>query len=497
MSPERAVVAAVDLGASSGRVVAGLLAGERTQLREMHRFPNTPVRVSGTLYWDILRLYQGILDGLQAASSAFGSVDAVGIDGWAVDYALLAEDGSLLGNPVHYRDQRTAPIVAELMTQVGAPALFGATGIAVQPFNTLFQLAAEIQAPRFGGASQVLLVPDLMAYWLSGRAGTELTNASTTGLLDVRNQYWSAEMASLVPGAVDLFPPLRRPGMVLGPVRVEVAAEAGIEGNPLVVTVPSHDTAAAVAGIPAATERYAYVCTGTWALVGMQLPRPVITEAARSAGFTNELAADGSIRFLRNVTGFWLLQECVRSWRAAGLDVGVASLADMAAEVPALRALVDVQDSAFMAPGDMPRRITDACIGGGPGPATPAEITRCILDSMALAVRMAVRDAGELSGRDAEVLHVVGGGVANTLFCQLLADACALPVEAGPAEAASWGNALYQARALGFLGDDVAELRHVIRAAEGTARYGPQPASGNWDAAERQVLEARAATARR
>lgn len=494
MSPERAVVAAVDLGASSGRVVAGLLAGERTQLREMHRFPNTPVRVSGTLYWDILRLYQGILDGLQATSSAFGGVHAVGIDGWAVDYALLAGDGSLLGNPVHYRDERTAPIVAELLAQVGAPALFGATGIAVQPFNTLFQLAAEIQAPRFNGASQVLLVPDLMAYWLSGRAGTELTNASTTGLLDARNQRWSAEMASLVPGAVDLFPPLRRPGMVLGPVRAEVAADAGIEENPLVITVPSHDTAAAVAGIPAAIERYAYVCTGTWALVGMQLPRPVITEAARSAGFTNELAADGSIRFLRNVTGFWLLQECIRSWHAAGLDVDAASLTDMAADVPALRTLVDVQDQAFMTPGDMPRRITDASLGV-PGPATPAEITRCILDSMALAVRMAVRDAVELSGRDAEVLHVVGGGVANTLFCQLLADACALPVEAGPAEAASWGNALYQARALGFLGDDVAELRHVIRAVEGTARYEPEPAD-NWDAAEQQLLEIRAAAAR-
>ncbi len=478
MGPERAVVAAVDLGGSSGRVVAGIFAGGQTELREIHRFPNTPVRVGGTLYWDVLRLYQGILDGLRAASRAFGGVAAVGIDGWAVDYALLAEDGSLLGNPIHYRDERTAPVVAELLTSVGAPALFGATGIAVQPFNTLFQLAAEIQAPRFGRASQLLLVPDLMAYWLSGQPGTELTNASTTGLLDARTHRWSVEMGSLVPGAVDLFPPLRRPGEVLGRVRPEVAADAGIDGNPLVITVPSHDTAAAVAGIPASTERYGYVCTGTWALVGVQLPRPVITEAARSSGFTNELAADGSVRFLRNVTGFWLLQECIRTWRAAGLDVDAASLAGMAADVPVLHRLIDVQDATFMTPGDMPRRIADARLRG-PTPVTPAEITRCILDSMALAVRMAIRDAVELSGWGVDVLHVVGGGVANTLFCQLLADACARPVEAGPAEAASWGNALYQARGLGLLGDDVAEPRRVIRAAEGTARYQPRSASGD------------------
>jgi rhamnulokinase len=223
----------------------------------------------------------------------------------------------------------------------------------------------------------------------------------------------------------------------------------------------------------------------------MQLPQPIITEAARTAGFTNELAADGSIRFLRNVTGFWLLQECVRAWRAAGLDVDAASLSEAAADVPALRTLVDVQDAAFLTPSDMPRRIANRCLGS-PVPSSPPEITRCILDSMALAVRMAVRDAMTLSGREVDTLHVVGGGVANALLCQLLADACGRPVEAGPIEAASWGNALYQARALGLIGDDVGELRRIIRAAEGTARYEPRPASGDWDAAERRVVEARA-----
>jgi rhamnulokinase len=491
MSPEPAVLAAVDLGASSGRVIAGVFDGERTRLRIIHRFPNEPVRVNGTLYWDVLGLYRGILDGLRATSAAYGGVTAIGVDGWAVDYALLANDGSMLGQPVHYRDERTTPIVADLLARVGAPELFDATGIAVQPFNTLFQLGAEVCGPRFESAARLLLVPDLAAYWLSGEEGTELTNASTTGLLDARTQRWSAEMAALVPGAVDLFPPLRRPGTILGPVRTDVAVDAGIDGSPAVVTVPSHDTAAAVAGIPLSTERPAYVCTGTWALVGMQLPQPIITEAARTAGFTNELAADGSIRFLRNVTGFWLLQECVRAWRAAGLDVDAASLTEAAADVPALRTLVDVQDAAFLTPSDMPRRIANRCLGS-PVPSSPAEITRCILDSMALAVRMAVRDAMTLSGREVDTLHVVGGGVANALLCQLLADACGRPVEAGPVEAASWGNALYQARALGLIGDDVGELRRIIRAAEGTVRYEPRPASGDWDAAERRVVEARA-----
>jgi rhamnulokinase len=472
-------VAAVDLGASSGRVVIGYGTERGFSLREVHRFPNQPRPVDGVLRWDARALFAGILDGLRAATVG-GRLDAVSVDGWGVDYGLLDGDGGLIADPACYRDPRTeAPFAA--LTEADAERLYQATGIAVHPFNTVFQLMADRD---LGRARHAVLVPDLMTYWLSGQLGTELTNASTTGLLDTRIMGWADQVAEAMSVRTTMFPRLRAAGDVAGPA----VADLGLARPPQVIVGPSHDTAAAVAGVPAAAEGFAFVCTGTWALVGVELPAPVITEEARRAGFSNEAGVDGTIRFLRNVTGFWLLQECAREWGRVDLD----ELTRAAGRVAGLRALIDVQDPAFLPPGGMTRRIIRACQRvSGVALSGQAEILRCILDSMAVAIRHAVREAARLTGRPAGTVHVVGGGVANALFCQLVADACQLPVVAGPVEAACWGNTLIQARTLGVAGGTLPELRSLVRQGVRLTAYQPEDPEQAWDRAEEIVLASR------
>lgn len=479
-----ATVAAVDLGASSGRVVVGRFTADGVAMQEVHRFPNIPVRAGSTLRWDVLSLFNGIIEGLRAAKQRFGGLDGVGVDGWGVDYGLLDADGELLGNPICYREPRTESTVAAVLADVGTPELYAATGIQLQPFNTLFQLLARQESAQAQAARHALLVPDLLAYWLCGSMGTELTNASTTQLLDPRTMDWSWALGNRLKVPIDLFPPLTKPGQRLG----ALSPALGLGDETEVIAVPSHDTAASVAGIPADGQDFAYVCTGTWALVGVELPDPVITAASRRANFTNEVGVDGTVRFLRNVTGFWLLQECIRQWRQDGADVDAAGLTDAATGVVGFRAVIDVQDPAFAAPGDMPRRIREAAHRtSGATIAGHAETVRCILDSMALAIRHAVRDAVALSGRTVQVVHMVGGGVSSPLFCQLVADACGLPVVAGPTEAASWGNVLSQARALGVVGDSLAETREVIRHTERPVAYRVSGDEREWARADRLV----------
>lgn len=442
-------VAAADLGAASGRVIVGEVGRFSVELRECHRFVNRPVRVGGTLHWDILSLYQEMLDGLRAA----GPVDGIGIDSWAVDYGLLDADGALLGNPVHYRDERTHG-ARENLERLGARELYATTGLQFLPFNTIHQLAAE---RRLDMASRLLLVPDLLAYWLTGEVGAEITNASTTQLLDVRSRGWATDLMAKVGVSPALFPALREPGTVIGTY----------DGTP-VIAVGSHDTASAVVGVPAASERFAYISCGTWSLVGVELDRPVLTEASRAANFTNELGVDGTVRYLRNVMGLWLLQECVREW---GADTRELLLA--AANRPK-SAVIDPDEPVFLPPGDMPARIVDACRRTGqPVPEDPPAIVRCIVDSLAEAHRRAVVAAQELSGTEVDIVHVVGGGSKNSLLCQLTADACGLPVLAGPVEATALGNVLVQARALGAVDGDLAQLRSIIRGSQQMIRYEP------------------------
>ncbi|MEV6942539.1 rhamnulokinase family protein [Streptomyces sp. NPDC051172] len=456
--------------------MVGRVGPDSLELTEAHRFPNRPVRVPEGLRWDILSLYGGVLDGLKAA----GQVDSVGIDSWAVDYGLLDADGALLGSPVHYRDSRTEGIAEKVWASVPAEQLYAATGLQYAPFNTLYQLVAARETAQLAHAGRLLLIPDLMSYWLTGEQGTELTNASTTQLIDPRTREWSHEVASRLGVDLGLFAPLRQPGDPAGVLRPDVLEETGLAGPVPVTTVGSHDTASAVAAVPATGERFAYICTGTWSLAGLELEAPVLSEESRAANFTNELGLDGTVRYLRNIMGLWLLQECVRAWGEPELG----ELLQAAAKVPTLRSVVDAGDAAFLAPGRMPERIAEACrVSGQPVPESPAEITRCILDSLALAHRRAIEDAQRLAGHPVDIVHVVGGGTRNTLLCQLTADACGLPVVAGPTEAAALGNVLVQARAHGLVGDLVGGRRLLTRT-QPLTRYEPRGDTTRWREAQ-------------
>ncbi|MFC5924020.1 rhamnulokinase [Micromonospora vulcania] len=469
-------LAAVDLGASSGRVMTARVEPGRLELDEAHRFRNEPVRVAGTLHWDVLALYRGVLDGLRAA----GPVASIGIDTWAVDYGLLDASGALLGNPVHYRDGRTDGVGDRVAKQLGAERLYTTTGLQHLPFNTLYQLVAATGTPQLDVAHRLLLIPDLIAYWLTGEVGAEVTNASTTQLYDLRRRAWATDLMRDAGIRSELFPPLREAGTLIGPVRPEL----GLPGEPAVVAVGSHDTASAVVGVPATGAHFAYISCGTWSLVGVELDAPVLSEQSRRANFTNESGVDGTIRYLRNVMGLWLLQESLRTWGTTDLP----ALLGQAAREPAFRSVVDPDDPAFLPPGDMPARIADACgRTGEPVPMTPAATVRCILDSLALAHRRAVAQAQLLSGRHVDAVHVVGGGARNELLCQLTADACGLPVLAGPVEATALGNVLVQARALGVLGGDLAALRAELRQSQQIVRYEPRGAETAWRAAARRL----------
>ena len=473
----RVTVAAVDLGASGGRVMAGQVGTEGVELHEVHRFPNEPVAAGGTLYWDILRLYAEVRHGLAAAVRRF-ALAGVGIDSWGVDFGLLDASGALLGNPVHYRDARTTGVPARVHAAVPAAELYAVTGIQHLPFNTIYQLAAT---PTVRHAATMLLIPDLLAYWLTGTSGAEITNASTTSLLDVRTQAWATQVIEKAGLPPRIFPPLRRPGEIIGPV-----IEPNGLGSPFpVIAVASHDTASAVAAVPAAGPGFAYISSGTWSLAGMELDAPVLTTASRAANFTNETGIDGTIRYLRNLTGLWLLQQSLHSWPGASLD----DLLTEAARLPRLRFVIDPDDPVFVPPGDMPGRIAAWLGGRGEAvPAGPAETVRCILDSLALAYRRAIAEAQSLSGRHADVVHVVGGGARNELLCQLTADATGLPVIAGPAEATCFGNVLVQARALGAAPGDLAGMRALIRSTQPLRFFSPAASdAAAWAAAAARI----------
>ncbi len=499
-----ATVAAVDLGASGGRVMAGRVGPGVLELREAHRFPNIPVRAGGTLHWDILRLYQEVLDGLAAAAQG-GELASAGIDSWGVDYGLLDSGGALLGNPVHYRDGRTGGALDRVLARIPAGELYAVTGIQQLPINTICQLAAAAGTPQLRAAATLLLIPDLLGYWLTGCVGAELTNASTTGLLDVRAQAWATALIGRAGLPAGLFPPLRQPGDVIGGLLPDVAAGAGLPAGLPVVAVGSHDTASAVAGVPAQGRNFAYISCGTWSLVGMELDQPVLTQASRRANFSNETGIDGTVRYLRNVAGLWLLQESLRTWSAAdgpggppdGSRDGSADgspdglldeLLAAAARQPALVSVIDPDDPAFLPPGDMPARIADACRRTGQRPpGSRAGTVRCILDSLALAYRRTIGRVQELSGRHADVVHIVGGGARNALLCQLTADACGLPVLAGPVEASAVGNILVQARALGSAPDELGGMRTLVRETQPLRRFEPRGGGSPWQAAAERL----------
>jgi len=468
-------VVAVDLGASSGRVIVGRVGPRELRLDEVHRFPNEPVGLPDGLHWDVLRLYREILDGLRAAARRESEPPtSVGVDSWGVDFGLLDGDGVLVANPWHYRDARHAAGADLVHERARQASLYKRTGIQFLPFNTLYQLAALAGTEAFARARTMLLIPDLLGYWLTGEAAAEETNASTTGLLDPSSREWAWDLIETLGHDRGLFPALRRPGALLGPIRDQVAEETGLAAGTAVTHVGSHDTASAVVAVPAGGPRFAYVACGTWSLVGVELGAPVLSEESRAANFTNEAGVDGRVRYLRNVMGLWLLQETLRTWERAGSPEELGRLLSLAAALPAGGPVIDPDEAVFLPPGDMPSRIEDACLRAGAAPpSTRAATVRCILDSLAAAYARAVDDATRLSGIDVTTIHLVGGGAQNELLCQLTADACGRPVIAGPVEATAVGNVLVQARARGFVSGDLEALRALVRATHHLRRYEP------------------------
>lgn len=491
------VYAAVDLGATSGRVIAGRLDAGRLVTEETARFRNVPVTAPGpggrpTLHWDVLSLWSGVQEGLASAARRLGPLTSIGVDSWAVDYGLVDADGALLGNPVHYRDGRTAGAAARVFETVPAERHYAVTGVQVQPFNTVFQVVAAAGTAQLDAAERLLLVPDLLTSWLTGEQVAELTNASTTGLLDVTTGTWSAEVVAATSALTGrdvaaLLPRVVAPGTVVGDVLPAVGRPLGVEGAS-VVAVGSHDTASAVAAVPMESPNAAYISSGTWSLVGLELDRPVLTEESRAANFTNELGVGRTVRFLRNVTGLWLLEQSLATWREQERPQELAVLLRAAEAVPALRCVVDVDDPVFAPPGDVPSRIAAAARASGqPVPESPAEVTRVILDSLALAYRRALRLAEDLSGRRVDVVHVVGGGSRNELLCRLTADATGLPVVAGPDEGTALGNLLVQAAAAGDVDGGLEGIRAVVRASTTLRRHEPSGTSVAWEHAEKTL----------
>ena len=450
MSPR--TFAAIDIGSSGGRVMAGRIEGNSISIDAVHRFANHVIEADGHLRWDLSLLHREVATGLTLLPEA----ESVGIDTWGVDYGLLDADGRLLSEPISYRDERFSKALDDVHAVLPSERLYEITGTQFLPFNTIYQLAAEQRGPYWSRTNRVVLIPDLLAYWLTGRLRSEVTNASTTGLLDIRTGNWSDEILETLGIRPDFLPPIENPGALRG------RTAAGLP----VVTVGSHDTASAVVAVPATTDRFAYISSGTWSLVGLELDRPVVTNEARRANFTNETGIDSRVRFLRNVGGLWLLQECLRAWPSNGL----AELLAEASAVPAGGPTVDVDDPAFIAPGDMPRRIRAAA--GSPTMTKP-ETIRCILDSLAASYTAALCQASRLADRAIDVVHVVGGGSQNELLCQLTADAVRLPVIAGPAEATAFGNILVQARTAGAAPRDLAALRALVAASTPLRRYEP------------------------
>jgi rhamnulokinase len=476
--------AAADLGATSGRVIVGRVGRDCLDLTEVHRFPNSPVRLPTGLHWDMPALYQGVLDGLREAARATAChVTSIGVDTWAVDYGLLDADGALLGIPHHYRDSRTVGVADRTRDKLGAQWLYSVTGLQHLPINTVFQLAAARDTAQLNAARTLLLVPDLITHWLTGTIGAEITNASTTGLLDARTGTWSGEVAAAIGLEPGLLPALREPGSPAGHLLPHVAGATGLPADTPVTVVASHDTASAVAAVPATEPGAAYISCGTWSLAGLELDAPVLHEASRAANFTNERGIDGTIRYLRNIMGMWLLEECRRSWAARGLPADLAPLLAEAAAAEPFAVVLDPDDPAFLAPADMPAAIAEFCARTGQRPPDgQGAVVRCVLESLALAHRRVLRQAAGLAGRDITHVHIVGGGSRNGLLCQLTADATGLPVVAGPAEATALGNILVQARTQGLVGD-LAHMRRLVAGTQELRRYLPRGSVRSWEAA--------------
>lgn len=477
----------IDLGAGSGRVMSGRFDGERLDVQELHRFPNPGTETLGRLHWDALFLFREMQQGLRA--SAESRPVSVGVDTWGVDFALLDRDGALVGNPRHYRDAGTRGKMRDVFEIVSKERIFERTGLQFMEINSLFQLFAMKGTALLDAAGSFLMMPDLFHYWLTGERVCEFTAATTSQCYDPRENDWAYSILQGLGLPTHLFGEVVMPGTDLGELLPSVAKACGMAPT-RVVAPATHDTASAVAAVPAEGSDWAYLSSGTWSLLGVETAHPHLTSAVMDSNFTNEGGVCGRNRLLKNICGLWLLEECRREWSRRGLETDHADLIRQASRCAAFRSLVDVDDPDFLAPGDMPGRIRNACRRTGqPVPESPGQFARAIFESLALKYRSVLKDLAGITGRYPAVLHIVGGGSRNVFLCQNAADACGVPVISGPVEATAVGNVLIQTVASGRIGD-LAQARSVVRNSFQLARYEPAPgAVAGWDEAAGRLAE--------
>lgn len=476
---------AADLGASSGRIMLGRWDGHAFSVRELHRFPNGGVRAAGALYWDILGMWSQIQAGLRKYGATCAQTPAgIGVDGWGVDFGLLDGCGRLAGNPRHYRGARTDGIPQRVFKMVPERAWFTETGVQTMPINTLFQLFSMVREhdPALDSARTLLMIPDLCTYLLCGERSMEWTEATTTQMYSSRAKDWARELLGGLQMPVEMLPPVTQPGTVLSPLRSEVLEECGFAASFSAIAVASHDTASAVAAIPNMDAHSVFLSSGTWSLMGIEADEPDTTDTAMRLGFTNEGGAGGATLLLKNMTGLWIVQECLRQWSDVGCGYSWNDLVSAAGKAAAFKSLINPDAPEFQVPCDMPRAIRSFCMATGqPAPQTAGEVARCAFESLGLNYRRVLESLRALTGRDLDTIRVAGGGGLNTMLCQMTADACGCEVVSGPAEASALGNVMVQAVATGHLAN-LREGRTAIGESVQCSHFSPHSGDG-WNEA--------------
>lgn len=474
---------AFDLGAESGRALVGLLDGQKLTLEEKHRFANPNGRMNGHLHWNLLAQWEELKTGLRKAAAGGTKLDGIGVDTWGVDFGLVGKNGEVLGFPYMYRDSRTDGMMDKVFERLPRDKVFDATGIQFMQLNSLFQLYAMKQAdsPVLAAAETLLFMPDLFNYLFTGARKSEFSIATTSQMYDPRKRAWAIDMLKQLDLPTHILPEIVPSGTVIGQVTDDVAKDCGIESIPLIAPA-CHDTGSAVAAVPAEGQDWCYISSGTWSLMGVELDQPLINAKALEYNYTNEGGVGGTIRFLKNIMGLWLVQECRRHWAKEGKEYSYPELTKMAGEAKALVSLVTPDHGPFLSPGEMPTKIAEFCRKTGqPVPSSPGQFVRACLDSLALAYRKTLEGLEDVLGRKIAVVHIVGGGVQNELLTQMTADACGKPVVAGPVEATAIGNILVQAMATGDI-KSLTDARKVVRASFDVKHYQPRE-TGPWDQA--------------
>lgn len=481
---------AFDLGAENGRVILGKLENRQLSIRELRRFSNQIVEIEGHLHWDVYRLFDEMKNGMRIWVSEFDQTpESLAVDTWGVDFALLDSNGQIIDLPFTYRDSRTDGMMEEFHKLIPSQRIYELTGIQMMPINSLYQLYSMVRekSPLLDSTLDLLFIPDIFNYLLTGEMKSEFTFATTSQLYNPIKEDWEIELFGELQVSMGIMQEIVQPGTVIGNLREDVAKETGFE-KIKVVSCASHDTASAVAAIPAEGENWAYISSGTWSLMGVEVREPILTEKALACNFTNEGGVDGTFRFLKNIMGLWLVQECKRVWDQSHLFYDYSELIEMAISVPPFNMIIDPDRPEFLNPPNMLKAISNYCLRTEQtSPQTPAEFIRCILESLALKYRMVLDQLNEIHQNPIKQIHVVGGGSQNQLLCQFTADATGLPVIAGPVEATAIGNVMVQAMALGYI-NSLAEIREIVRNSIEPIVYKPKDGK-DWEEAYERFQE--------